>query len=239
MHSLFQKPQRVLIKVSGEVLKGDTDQVYNYSSIRPIAQKLIDIKKLGIEVSVVIGGGNIRRHRDNVDSGIPRHISDQIGICATVMNATVLVQAINALWGDAVCLSAGSIVTPHLSELYTANKGHQYLSEGKIVVCAGGTGHCYATTDSGATVRALELECDMLIKWTKVDGIYSKDPMKFDDAERFDTITYKNALNLGVNIMDHSAIALAMDNKLPIFVCKIEEINNILDDDVRGTYVHV
>ena len=122
MHSLFPTPKRVMIKVSGEVLKSSTDQVYEYDSIRVIAKKLIELNNSGIQVAVVVGGGNIRRHRDNMDSGMPRYVSDQIGICATIMNGTVLVETINALGGQAVCLSDGAVVAPHLSKLYTARQ---------------------------------------------------------------------------------------------------------------------
>lgn len=217
----------------------ESEKVFDYEAIKPIVQKIIDLTHEWIQVSIVVWGWNIWRHRDNIDSGIPRHVSDQIWICATVINAAVLVQTINAMWSTAVCLTDGSISSPHLSELYTASKGHKQLNKGKIVVCAWGTGHCYATTDSGAVVRALELECDLIVKWTKVDGIYDKDPMKYSDAVRFSTMNFKKALDLWVDIMDHSAIALAQDYKLPIYVCKIEDIDKLISDEVVGTYVDV
>ena len=188
-------------------------------------------------MAVVSGAGNIRRRRDNQDSGMRRHVSDTLGMVGTLINATVLHEKVFQHGGTSVVYSAPVAQVPTVAQPYDIGQAQQDLTDGKIVFCAGGTTNPYFTTDSAAVLRALELECDLLVKATKVDGVYDKDPMKHDDAIRYDKLSLQEAYKQELNIMDHSALALAMDNDLSMLVCKVDDMSHVGTDKIQGTYV--
>lgn len=190
-----------------------------------------------IEVIIVIGGGNIFRGVAGAAKGIDRTAADYMGMLATIINGVALGNAIEKAGQSVRIMSA--IEVPKVAEMFIYKRALKHLREGRIIIAVAGTGNPYFTTDSAAVLRALELHCDYMIKGTKVDGVYDKDPAKYPDAVRYDTVSIDEALVKGLRIMDQSAIALAKDEKLPLFVCRIEDIDQIGSPDIRGTYVYV
>jgi len=233
------KYKRVLLKLSGEVLAGGKHIGIDFGTVRDFAEKLSEIRNAGIELSLVIGGGNMIRGRDSHDYGLDRVSLDGIGMLGTVMNALAVKTALDSINIPAKVLSAVSI-SP-IAELYSREKAREYLKAGNIVLFGAGTGHPFFSTDTAAALRASELGLDCLIKGTKVDGIYDKDPNKFDDAIFFSELTYSEAISRGLNVMDTAAFALCRENNIPIWVINVQDsgawVKNIIDGANAGTIV--
>jgi uridylate kinase len=217
--------KRILLKISGEALMGDQPFGIDLGTVGRIADEVIAAQKSGAEVALVIGGGNIFRGMAGAAKGMDRVSADHMGIMATVMNALAMQGVLKGKGIDARVLSA--IAMPTVCETYAASKGIHHLEKGRVVICAGGTGLPFFTTDTGAALRAAELRCNALFKGTSVDGVYSADPKKVPDAKRYKTISYKDVLAQDLKIMDNAAIALARDNGIPVVVFSIREAGNV------------
>ncbi len=232
------KYPRVLLKVSGEVLMGNQPFGIDLDMVGKIADDIIACQKLGAEVALVIGGGNIFRGVAGAAKGMDRVSADHMGIMATIMNALAMQGVLTSKGIDARVLSA--IAMPTVCETYAPAKGIHHLQKGRVVICAGGTGLPFFTTDTGAALRAAELKCNALFKGTSVDGVYSGDPKKNPKAERFDTITFTEILKRDLKIMDAASIALARDNGIPVVVFSIREpkaVQQVLQGKGRFTIV--
>src|SRR5438105_3146460 len=217
--------RRVLLKISGEALIGDQSFGIDVKVAHAVAEEIKQIHALGVEVAVVVGGGNIFRGISKSAGNMDRSSADYIGMLATVMNAVVLQDALENLKVHTRVLSAIDI--PQLAESFIRRRAIRHLEKGRIVIFAAGTGNPFFSTDSAAALRALEIKADVILKATKVDGIYSADPMKDPTATRFDCITYQQVLEKQLKVMDASAISLCMDNNLPIVVFNMRERGNI------------
>jgi len=217
--------KRVLLKISGEALMGEQNYGIDVNVARSVAEELKAVHELGVEVAVVVGGGNIFRGVSKSAGNMDRSSADYIGMLATVMNAVVLQDALEKVDVHTRVLSAIDI--PQLAESFIRRRAVRHLEKGRIVIFAAGTGNPYFTTDSAAALRALEIKADIILKATKVDGVYSADPMKDPKAERYNEITYQQVLERQLKVMDASAISLCMDNNLPIIVFNMREPGNI------------
>jgi len=207
--------KRVLLKISGEALSGKGG-VFDYRKLHDIADEIVAVKKAGIEVVIVIGAGNIWRYRDTTESGIERTASDAMGMLATIMNAVALQSAIEKLGAYTRVCSA--IDVPQLAEPYLRRRAERHLEKGRIVICAGGTGNPYFTTDSAAALRALELECDVILKASSVDGVYDKDPKKHKNAKKYVKLGFQEAIEKDLKVFDQAAFSLCREQNLPIVV---------------------
>jgi uridylate kinase len=216
---------RVLLKISGEALMGEQNYGIDVNVARSVAEELKAVHLLGVQVAVVVGGGNIFRGVSKSAGNMDRSSADYIGMLATVMNAVVLQDALEKINVDTRVLSAVDI--PQLAESFIRRRAVRHLEKGRVVIFAAGTGNPYFTTDSAAALRALEIKADIILKATKVDGVYSADPMADATAERFTEITYQKVLEKQLKVMDASAISLCMDNNLPIVVFNMRETGNI------------
>jgi uridylate kinase len=214
-----RKP-RILVKLSGEALMGASSHGIDQSTIAAFAKDLVSLVRDGIEVAIVVGGGNIFRGMAGAASGMDRAAADHMGMLATVMNGLALGGALKAAGGMPAVMSA--IPMDGVCQSYSIRAARGALSEGRIVVAAGGTGNPFFTTDTAAILRAVELQCDGMMKATQVDGVYSADPKTDPEAERFETITYDDVLSRGLTVMDAAAIALARDNAMPVSVFKLD-----------------
>lgn len=231
-------PKRILLKLSGEALQGKGEYGIEPEFIDNLAKKIVTLsKEKNIEIAIVIGGGNIFRGVSGAAKGLDRTAADYMGMLATVINGIALGNAIEKHGQSVRIMSA--IEISKVTELFIYRRALKHLREKRIIIVVAGTGNPYFTTDSAAVLRALELHCDFMVKGTKVDGVYNKDPEKYPDAKRYDAVSVDEALEKELRIMDQSAIALAKDEKLPIFVCKIEDIDQIGSPDIQGTYVYV
>lgn len=231
--------KRILLKLSGESLSGTSSFGISNSACLHIASVLKDMHTAGLEVAVVIGGGNIFRGIQLKDSGMARTPADQMGMLSTLINGIALQEALSALYCKPRLMTA--LECPKVAEPYSWGKALEALTGGQIVIFVGGTGNPYFTTDTAAAMRACEIEADILLKATKVDGIYDKDPKKHPDAVKYDTITYTQILAQKLEVMDATSIALCMHNALPIFVfnmelLKSEKITQVLSAQ-KGTLV--
>ncbi len=216
---------RVLLKISGEALMGEQNYGIDVDVARTVAEELKAVHGLGVQVAVVVGGGNIFRGVSKSAGNMDRSAADYIGMLATVMNAVVLQDALEKLDVDTRVMSAIDI--PQLAESFIRRRAVRHLEKGRIVIFAAGTGNPYFTTDSAAALRALEIRADVILKATKVEGVYTADPMQDKNAERYDTITYQEVLERQLRVMDASAISLCMDNDLPIVVFNMRNPGNI------------
>jgi uridylate kinase len=216
---------RVLLKISGEALMGEQNYGIDVDVARGVAEDLKAVHDLGVQVAVVVGGGNIFRGVSKSAGNMDRSSADYIGMLATVMNAVVLQDALEKVEVHTRVLSAIDI--PQLAESFIRRRAVRHLEKGRIVIFAAGTGNPYFTTDSAAALRALEIKADIILKATKVDGVYSADPMADAKAERYNEITYQQVLERQLKVMDASAISLCMDNNLPIIVFNMREPGNI------------
>ncbi|WP_375165980.1 UMP kinase [Chelativorans sp.] len=215
------KYRRVVLKASGEALMGKQGFGIDVSIVDQIAADIADARSLGVEVGVVIGGGNIFRGVAVASKGGDRVTGDHMGMLATVINSLALRTSLAKIGVDAVVLSA--IAMPELCESFSQRQAMSYMNEGKVVIFAGGTGNPFFTTDSAAALRAAEIGADALFKGTQVDGVYSADPRKDRDAVRYERISHAQVLRQGLAIMDTAAIALARENHIPIIVFSIHE----------------
>lgn len=219
--------KRILLKLSGETLLGSQPFGIQHIATLDVARYLQKLQQLGIELAVVIGGGNIFRGIDLKLSGIPRTPADHMGMLATLLNGIALQQALISLGARASVMTA--LECPKVAESYTWMKALQYLKDGNIVIFVGGTGNPYFTTDTAAALRASEIQADILLKATKVDGIYNKDPLKHPDAFKYKEISYSQFLAEKLQVMDATAIALCRNSQIPIFVFNMQKLleNNL------------
>lgn len=217
--------RRVLLKISGEALMGEQNYGIDVNVARSVAEELKAVHKLGVQVAVVVGGGNIFRGVSKSAGNMDRSSADYIGMLATVMNAVVLQDALEKVEVHTRVMSAIDI--PQLAEPFIRRRAIRHLEKDRIVIFAAGTGNPYFTTDSAAALRALEIKADVIMKATKVDGVYSADPMTDATAELFNEISYRQVLERQLRVMDASAISLCMDNNLPIIVFNMREPGNI------------
>ena len=217
--------RRVLLKISGEALVGEQTFGIDVNVSQSVAEEIKQVHDLGIQVAVVVGGGNIFRGISKSAGKMDRSAADYIGMLATVMNAVVLQDALERVGAHTRVMSAIDI--PQLAEPFIRRRAIRHLEKGRIVIFAAGTGNPFFSTDSAAALRAAEIKADVILKATKVDGVYSADPMKDSTATRFDCITYLEVLEKQLKVMDASAISLCMDNNLPIVVFNMRKAGNI------------
>lgn len=233
---MVSQHKRYLLKLSGEALQGKNDHGIDAEFLRTLASKIVHLSKIGRkEIVIVIGGGNIFRGVSGAANGIDRSSADYMGMLATVMNGIALGDAIEKQGQEVRIMSAIEIA--RVSEFFIRRRAIKHLEKGRVVIAVAGTGNPFCTTDSAAVLRALELGCDVMVKGTKVDGVYDKDPAKHADAKRYTKVTHQEALEQNLRIMDQSAIALAREEHLPIFVCRIEDIDKLKDIGLQGTLV--
>jgi uridylate kinase len=218
--------RRLLLKASGEALMGAQNYGVDVGVARDIAAQIKEVRAAGVEVAVVVGGGNIFRGVSESAGNMDRAAADYIGMLATVMNSVVLQDALEKADVDTRVLSAINI--PQVAEPFIRRRAVRHLEKGRVVIFAGGTGNPYFTTDTAAALRALEIKADAILKATKVEGVYSADPVKDPSATRFDCITYQEVLEKQLKVMDASAISLCMDNNLPIIVFNMRTPGNIM-----------
>lgn len=219
------KYKRVLLKLSGEALAGDQGYGIDPKVVDSLADEIGEIVKEGVQLAIVVGGGNIFRGLAGSAEGMDRAQADYIGMLATVMNALALQDAFERHGIFSRVQSA--INMQEVSEPYIRRRAVRHLEKGRVVILAAGTGNPYFTTDTTAALRACELDVDCLMKATKVDGVYDSDPIKNPDAKRFDNITYMDVLNRGLNVMDATATSLCMDNDVPMIVFDLTTPGNI------------
>lgn len=221
MASLSQdfKYRRILLKLSGEALMGEAGYGIEPAIIKRIAGEIVELSKNGVEIAIVIGGGNIFRGAGLAASGIDRVTADHMGMLATIMNSLAMQDALEQLGMHARVMSA--IVINEICEDYIRRRAVRHLEKGRIVIFAAGTGNPFFTTDSAASLRAVEINADLLIKATKVDGIYSADPLREKAAKRYDKLSYDEVIVQKLGIMDTTAIVLCRDNKMPLRVLNL------------------
>lgn len=220
------KFKRILLKLSGEALMGEQNYGIDTNIAESVAKEIKAVHDLGVEVAVVVGGGNIFRGVSKSAGNMDRAAADYIGMLATVMNAVVLQDALEKQNVFTRVMSAIDI--PQLAESFIRRRAVRHLEKMRVVIFAAGTGNPYFTTDSAAALRACEVKAEVIFKATKVDGIYSEDPMKNPDAVRYKTISYQEVLKKQLKVMDASAISLCMDNNLPIMVFNMKTSGNII-----------
>lgn len=229
---------RILLKLSGEILAGNRGFGVDPAKAKALAAEVKSVRNLGVEVGVVIGGGNIIRGQLAEVQGMDRVSADYLGMLATIINAITLQDALEKDDCETRTLTAISI--SQLAEPYIRRRAIRHLEKGRVVILAGGTGNPYFSTDTAAVLRATEIEAAAVIKGTKVDGIYDKDPMKYDDAERFESISYKEVISDDLKVMDITAVTMARENSIPIVVFDVNQAGNlvrILGGEKIGTTV--
>lgn len=232
--------KRILLKLSGESLAKEATSCFAAESCIQIAKGIKDFCDNNIQVGVVIGGGNIFRGNQAQALGIDRIPADQMGMLATIINAITLQQTLEKIGQESVVLSA--ISCPPIAKLYEYQEALLHLNQGRVVIFAGGTGSPYFTTDTAAALRAAEIQADILLKATKVNGIYSKDPIKHADAIRYETISFSEVLAQKLEVLDATAVALCMSAHIPIIVFDMwaqEKLSKVLEDSKLGTLVHL
>ena len=218
--------QRILLKLSGEALLGSEDYGIDPKIIHRIATEIADVTRLGIEVAIVIGGGNIFRGAGLAESGIDRVTGDHMGMLATVMNSLALQDALESVGQDARVMSAVSV--HDVCEDYIRRRAIRHLQKGRVIIIAGGTGNPFFTTDTAAALRAIEVGADIVLKATKVDGVYSADPKTHPDAKRFDKLGYDQVIESKLGVMDANAIVLCRDQNMPIRVFNVFDEGKLL-----------
>ena len=220
------KYKKILLKISGESLLGDREYGISPEAAINVSKEIKSIHDLGVQIAIVIGAGNIFRGLSAAKQGVDRPTADYMGMLATIMNSLAIQDALEKLNVDTRTQTA--IQMNQVAEPFIRRKALRHMEKGRVVILAAGTGSPYFTTDSGAALRALELNCEILIKATKVDGVYDKDPVKHQDAKRYDKLTHLEAINQpGVQVMDTSALSLCMDNDMPIYVFNLFENGNL------------
>jgi len=229
---------RVLLKLSGEILAGERGFGVDPVKAKALADEVKSVRDLGVEVGVVIGGGNIIRGELAEVQGMDRVSADYLGMLATIINAITLQDALEKIGCQTRTLTAISI--SQLAEPYIRRRAVRHLEKGRVAILAGGTGNPYFSTDTAAVLRATEIEAEAVMKGTKVDGVYDKDPMKSDDAKKFDSISYKEVIESDLKVMDMTAITMARENDLPIVVFDVNcpgNLRKILEGNNLGTTV--
>jgi uridylate kinase len=227
VHISMKRPQykRILLKLSGEVLTGEGDYGIDPVVIRQIAQEIKEVKNLGVEVAIVIGGGNIFRGMAASSKGMDRASADCMGMLATVMNGIALQDALEKI--DVQTRVQTAIEMREVAEPYIRRRAIRHLEKGRVVIFAGGTGNPYFTTDTTASLRAMEIGADVILKATKVDGVYNADPLLHKGARKYEELTYLDVLKKRLKVMDATAISLCMDNRIPIVVFNLKKRGNV------------
>ncbi len=220
------KYKRILLKLSGEALAGNKDFGFSEDILDSFAKQIKDVHEKGVEVAIVIGGGNIFRGATGTEKGFDRVTGDTMGMLATIMNGLALQDAIERLGVPTRVMTAVNM--PQVAEPFIRRKAIRHLEKGRVVIFSGGTGNPYFTTDSCGALRAAEIHADVLAKGTKVDGIYDKDPMKYSDAVKYDKVSFNEAISKNLGVMDTTALALCNENNIPILVFNALEEGNIL-----------
>ena len=221
------KYRRVLLKLSGEALMGDREFGLDSVTVDRIAAEIKTVAELGVQVCIVVGGGNIFRGVSGASAGMDRASADYMGMLATVMNALAMQSALEGIGAQTRVLSA--IPMQSVSEPYIRRRAVRHMEKGRIVIFAAGTGNPFFTTDTAAALRASEMGCDALLKATKVDGVYSADPETNPDAQRYDRLAYLDVLSQDLKVMDAAAISLARENNIPILVFSIRDAGAFVD----------
>lgn len=231
--------KRILLKVGGESLMGDREYGIDPKAASRVAEQIKEVYAENVELAIVVGGGNIFRGMAGSKNGIDRSTADYMGMLATVMNALALQDALEKNGVPTRVQSA--LQMPAVAESFIRRRALRHMEKGRVVILAAGTGVPYVTTDTGASLHALELHCDVLIKATKVDGIFDKDPQKKPDAKRFKTLTFADAISMdGIEVMDTAALAMCQENNMPVMVFELFHSDNLLQavkGEEIGTYV--
>lgn len=209
-------PRRILLKLSGEALMGDQQGGIKPEILQRVAAEIVEVQTGGTQVALVIGGGNLFRGAGLAAAGMDRVRGDQMGMLATVMNALAMQDTIEQL--GTPCKVMTALAIDQLGESFSAHRARAHLADGSVVICAAGTGSPFFTTDTAASLRAVELQADLLLKATKVDGVYDSDPMKNPAAKRYDSLTFDEAIAQQLGVMDLTAMVMCRDNKLPLRV---------------------
>ena len=231
--------KRILLKLSGESLMGEKQYGIDEKRLGEYAQQIKEIHEMGVQIGIVIGGGNIFRGLSGASKGFDRVKGDQMGMCATVINSLALSSALGAIGVKTKVLTA--IRMEPIGEFYSKWKAIEALENGYVCIFSAGTGSPYFTTDTGSSLRGIEIEADVMLKGTRVDGVYTADPEKDPQAEKFTKITYKEVLQRGLKVMDLTAICMCQDNHLPIYVFNMDVVGNlkkVLDGEEIGTLVY-
>ena len=218
---------------------GEQGYGIDVNRLNDYARQIKEIHDLGVQISIVIGGGNIFRGLSGADKGFDRVKGDQMGMCATVINSLALSSALGAVGCKSRVLTA--IRMEPIGEFYTKWKAIEAMENGEVVICSAGTGNPYFTTDTGSSLRGIEIEADVMLKGTRVDGVYTADPEKDPTATKFNDITYSEVLSRGLKVMDLTAICMCQDNNLPIYVFNMDVIGNlkkVIEGENIGTLVH-
>jgi uridylate kinase len=233
------KYKRILLKLGGESLAAADGDGIDPANADTLAQRIREVRDLGVEVAVVIGAGNLWRGSEGLDHGMERATADYMGMIATVINSLALMDALERQ--EVVVRVQSAIEMRAVAEPYIRRRAIRHLEKGRVVVFGGGTGNPYFSTDTAAALRAMEIDADVLIKATKVDGVYDSDPKKNPSARKFDDLTYIDALNRRLGVMDSTAISLCMDNSMPILVLdlwKAEMLERAVRGERVGTVIH-
>lgn len=217
---------RLLLKLGGEALAGPQGFGIDPKRAESVAQRIIGVLQEGVEVAVVIGAGNLWRGREGIERGMERATADYMGMLGTVMNALAMMDALER--AGVVTRVMSAVEMRAVAEPYIRRRAIRHLEKGRVVILGGGTGNPYFSTDTAAALRAMEIDAEVVIKATKVDGVYDSDPELDPDAERFDHLTYIDALNRRLQVMDSTAISLCMDNNLPIVVLNMEKGDSLM-----------
>ena len=224
MNELIYK--RILLKLSGEALSGSSGYGIDVSEAESVASRIKEVHAMGVEVAVVIGAGNIWRGKQGLDRGMDRATADYMGMLGTVMNAMALMDALER--SGVFTRVQSAIEMRSIAEPYIRRRAIRHLEKGRVVILSAGTGNPYFSTDTAAALRAMEIDADVLIKATKVDGVYDADPKKHPDAKKFDQLKYIEVLNRRLAVMDSTAVSLCMDNELPILVLNLWDSQSLL-----------
>ena len=233
------KFKRILLKLSGESLMGEQGYGIDTRRLNEYASQIREIHDLGLEIGIVIGGGNIFRGLQGAGKGFDRVKGDQMGMCATVINSLALSSALGAAGVKSRVLTA--IRMEPIGEFYNKWKAIEALERGEVVIMSAGTGNPYFTTDTGSSLRGIEIEADVMLKGTRVDGVYTADPEKDPTATKFADISYDEVLRRGLRVMDTTATAMCKENNLPVYVFNMDRVGNlrrVIDGEDIGTYVH-
>ncbi len=220
------KYQRIMLKLGGEALAGPEGFGIDPQCAEDAALKIQQVRELGVEVAIVIGAGNLWRGRTGIERGMERATADYMGMLGTVMNSLALMDALERI--EIVTRVMSALEMRAVAEPYIRRRAMRHLEKDRVIILGGGTGNPYFSTDTAAALRAMEIEADIVIKATKVDGVYESDPEKNPDAKRFDHLTYIDALNRRIGVMDSTAISLCMDNQLPILVLNMEQPRSLV-----------
>ena len=235
----MKKFHRILLKLSGESLMGRQGYGIDVQRLKEYAQQIKEIADMGVQIGIVIGGGNILRGLSGAGKGFDRVKGDQMGMCATVINSLALSSALDAAGQKNRVLTA--IRMEPIGEFYSKWKAIEAMEQGQVVIMSGGTGSPYFTTDTGSSLRGIEIEADVMLKGTRVDGIYTADPEKDSTATKFHNITYQEVIQRGLKVMDITATAMCMQNDLPIYVFNMDILGNlkkVIEGEEIGTLVH-